>query len=456
MPFDARSFPDPPGQCTVRVEPDQEPLVVTTMPTRQVLLEQLRPLGPLGPAMVYAGPTLARGCSCFVLLFQAWGWMFLVIGVGLIGFMAVQTLVFNKPFQFNDKPADQVTAALFLGGFLAVWVAFCGVWIWIVRNLAFPRDKLDLYWRLVLGADNWICYRAGLNQRIGHCAPSSIDYLSSTNTGRVVAHLTTGKEVTLTGPLPPLDSTWLCDALAVRLGREVKNRAAAYPFVPALAVGQIVPGTVLAWRLKQGNGPWRAVLMTAGINLFWNGIVGVFIGVAFFGEPTINWWLALFLVPVVLVGLILIAVLIGNVRVAIIQSRIGRTSLEFSVHPLRVGGRFPAHIFQAGPLSLRELSIKLACDEVAQYIHGTTTSTASARVREFTLLTLRDVQIQRSPPLETSFNIDVPADVMHSFEAPHNKIQWKLIVRGLPESWPEYRREFPVIIHPADPIKEMT
>ena len=71
------------------------------------------------------------------------------------------------------------------------------------------------------------------------------------------------------------------------------------------------------------------------------------------------------------------------------------------------------------------------------------------------MLTLLDVQIQRSLPLETNFTFDVPADVMHSFDAPHNKIQWKLIVRGVPESWPEYQREFPVIIHPAIPTREL-
>ena len=97
----------------------------------------------------------------------------------------------------------------------------------------------------------------------------------------------------------------------------------------------------------------------------------------------------------------------------------------------------------------------MVCDEVAQYIHGTTTSTASSRVRELTLLTLLDVQIPRSLPLETSFNFDVPDDVMHSFESPHNKIQWKLIVRGVPDSWPEYQREFPVIMHPAIPTREL-
>ena len=69
---------------------------------------------------------------------------------------------------------------------------------------------------------------------------------------------------------------------------------------------------------------------------------------------------------------------------------------------------------------------------------------------------LQDVQIQRNLPLETSFNLNVPADVMHSFDAPHNKIQWKLIVRGVPEAWPEYEREFPIIIHPADPTRELT
>jgi hypothetical protein len=37
---------------------------------------------------------------------------------------------------------------------------------------------------------------------------------------------------------------------------------------------------------------------------------------------------------------------------------------------------------------------------------------------------------------------------MHSFQADHNEVSWKLIVKGDVEGWPEYRREFQIIVNP--------
>jgi hypothetical protein len=43
----------------------------------------------------------------------------------------------------------------------------------------------------------------------------------------------------------------------------------------------------------------------------------------------------------------------------------------------------------------------------------------------------------------------VPADTMHSFEAPHNKVIWKLTLRGAIAKWPDVSEEFPIVVTPV-------
>jgi hypothetical protein len=38
---------------------------------------------------------------------------------------------------------------------------------------------------------------------------------------------------------------------------------------------------------------------------------------------------------------------------------------------------------------------------------------------------------------------------MHSFRSAHNGVQWKLLVRGGAAGWPEFHREFPVLVYPS-------
>ena len=59
-----------------------------------------------------------------------------------------------------------------------------------------------------------------------------------------------------------------------------------------------------------------------------------------------------------------------------------------------------------------------------------------------------DVEIDQALPLESRCEIAVPAGAMHSFQANHNEVNWKLIVKGTVDGWPDYERVFPVVVCP--------
>ncbi len=39
---------------------------------------------------------------------------------------------------------------------------------------------------------------------------------------------------------------------------------------------------------------------------------------------------------------------------------------------------------------------------------------------------------------------------MHSFQADHNEVSWKLIVKGRVNNWPDYEREFQIVVQPGN------
>jgi hypothetical protein len=62
----------------------------------------------------------------------------------------------------------------------------------------------------------------------------------------------------------------------------------------------------------------------------------------------------------------------------------------------------------------------------------------------------QDFQIAQGLPFESRCRVAVPAGAMHSFQADHNEVSWKLIVKGSVEGWPEYERQFQIVVTPAN------
>ena len=47
-----------------------------------------------------------------------------------------------------------------------------------------------------------------------------------------------------------------------------------------------------------------------------------------------------------------------------------------------------------------------------------------------------------------SANVTIPADTMHSFDAPNNEIAWTLEVHGAIPLWPDVSASFPITVLP--------
>ena len=210
------------------------------------------------------------------------------------------------------------------------------------------------------------------------------------------------------------------------------------------------PGTHLKYRLpvhtSQG---WRLLGATA-IGLGWNAIVAAFVVIAvrnhLRGQG--SWQFDLFVVPFLLAGGYLIYYF---VRELLIATGVGPTLIEISDHPLTPGRVYDIHLAQGGHLSMNSLEVALECEERATYRQGTDTRTDRRTVHRQSLYRRERFEIAPAQPFEADFPLPVPAAVMHSFKSAHNEVQWKIVVRGTAEGWPDFQRSFSIVVLPIPP-----
>jgi hypothetical protein len=221
-----------------------------------------------------------------------------------------------------------------------------------------------------------------------------------------------------------------------------------FPTVPTDANQTNSPGTKLAYRLPISATPGWTLFAVIGACVLWNGLVTVFLVMVIrdiaLGEP--DWILALSLVPFVVGGVWLIVYL---ARLILQTAGVGPTRIEISEHPLNPGKPYEIFLSQAGRLSMRYLEVWLACDERATYHQGTDTRTEMRRVYEERCFVRENIEIPQGLPFESRCQVQVPDSAMHSFQAVHNDVSWKLIVRGQVEGRPAYEREFQIVVSPT-------
>lgn len=235
--------------------------------------------------------------------------------------------------------------------------------------------------------------------------------------GGIVFALRAARRKSTLGP----HAAWLPDA------------ASAVPEAPA--IGPVA--------LKPKASPLGKLLVVILVSLFWNGIVSVFLWQVVRGwkggDP--NWFLTLFLVPFVLVGLLMI-VGIAYQFLALFNPRpyltVGRVSLELG------GATGLDWRFTGATGRIARLRIFLEGREEATYRRGTRTYTDH---ETFATISIVDTT-ERILIAKGSSTLRVPNGTMHSFEAPHNKIVWTLKVAGEIRSWPDVSEDFQMIVRP--------
>lgn len=207
------------------------------------------------------------------------------------------------------------------------------------------------------------------------------------------------------------------------------------------------PGITLAYRLPIAYSPAWKLFPVLAFCLVWNGVASVLLVLAFdsFAAGRPDWYLTVFLIPYLAVGVWSIVFFVRQLNVL---ARVGPTSVEISDHPLFPGMRYGVFLSQAGRISVEKLDLLLVCEEEATYHQGTDIRTESRRVYEQPLLTQQGFEILPGVPFETDCEFQVPQQVMHSFRSNSNSVQWKLEVAGVAKGLPPYRRSFPVIVYP--------
>ncbi len=211
-------------------------------------------------------------------------------------------------------------------------------------------------------------------------------------------------------------------------------------------------GQVLAVRLGRQVSTFAKVLGLLFFSTFWNGIVSVFLYQIWKdfakGGSAFSWFTALFMVPFVLIGLLVIGLTIHQFLVWV---GVGETIIEISNARLRPGEPFEIWISQAGNMTMNALTATLVCEERATYQQGTNTHTATEKVIEEELAVAQHAPVTRSRPLEVRQSCRIPVGAMHSFKARSNEITWYLQVVGDIARWPDFERKFPIVVEALPP-----
>ena len=256
----------------------------------------------------------------------------------------------------------------------------------------------------------------------------------------------------------------------------INNSFSFFPVI-FLAIGVIAVGIIIGiwlWHIKGGSVSWMSSLSgrqasaarktrghgvrlrrfkqapyvssfreMAVFCLAWNAIIWT-IGLAMWfatDENELPWlaWLSLVLFIAVGVYLVVKTIMMGMARV-----KLSEPTLTASVHPLRLDESFQVHFSQRAkqPVYVERVAVKLVCRESATYRRGTDTHTVTHDVHEAEHEIAVDIQADSRHPIDATLELRIPADGMHTFHAPRNRIDWLLQVCTAVANWPDYTETF--------------
>lgn len=195
--------------------------------------------------------------------------------------------------------------------------------------------------------------------------------------------------------------------------------------------------------LKEKYSPLAKLLGAIFAAVFWNGIVSIFVyqAVKSFQRGRPEWGLSIAMIFFVLVGL-------GMIGFAIYQFLAlfnPRVTLRLSSTVIPLGGVAELSWIVSGKKTVIEnFKITLQGREEATYQRGTKTHTDKRKFYEFEIFSTADAaQIARG-----GAGVVIPENLMHSFEAQHNKIVWELEVQGEIDNWPDIKQKHEIRITP--------
>ncbi len=189
------------------------------------------------------------------------------------------------------------------------------------------------------------------------------------------------------------------------------------------------------------------------ITVFWNGIVSVFVTIAIqsFRRGNPEWFLTLFMIPFVLVGIGLIGVVIHQFLSLFNPYPVAR------IRPGQISLGTTAELeweFKGLFHRIRELRILLTATE---HVRNTSEGgKGKQQMAKSSQLVFERELVRLEDPLQISTGriiIPVPAEAMHSFDGGNCRLVWAVSFRGDIRIWPNIKDELPIVVVPPN-LKE--
>ncbi|MEM7350536.1 MAG: DUF3592 domain-containing protein [Acidobacteriota bacterium] len=197
--------------------------------------------------------------------------------------------------------------------------------------------------------------------------------------------------------------------------------------------------------LEAGMSPVGNLVGSVLIAAFWNGIVSLFVfGVILpsWRSGDIEWIPTLFMIPFALVGL----GLIGFVFYLLLALFNPRPRLILDDGHLTPGSETALRWQISGRAGrIQKLTVEMEGRESARYRRGTNTYTDHHTFYQSELVS--EARFGRLHRGEVA--LAVPAGTLPTFEAPNNKIEWRLKIHGDIPFWPDMNAEFPIQVYPG-------
>lgn len=205
-----------------------------------------------------------------------------------------------------------------------------------------------------------------------------------------------------------------------------------------------LPETVQGPKTHESS-PFMRLFAAIFIACFWNGIVSIFAYqfVADWNRGSADWFLGLFLLPFLAVGIGLL-VFVGYSFLGLFNPRL---SFELSPHPAPLGDSIQVtwKIKSGSPSSLEDLRFILEGKEIVRYRRGTSTATDSNVFFTKDLRSLQPVEIQMR---EGRFQFAVPEHLIPTLSVPNNEIVWTLKCQGKIKNWPDISEDITFTVYP--------
>ncbi len=223
------------------------------------------------------------------------------------------------------------------------------------------------------------------------------------------------------------------------------------PTLPSIQTIVDSPGVKLKYRLPLDNSPLWGMGVLLALCAAWGILSLLFASVAVgkFLDNRPDWVLSGFIFPFVLIWVGLIAYFLHNLQRT---TAVAPTLLEMDEVPLYPGQSAQVLLIQFGAHQFKYLTVNLVCEEEVVFTYGTDSREEKTTVYKSTLFSQSDFMVLPEDNFEKQMELTIPENAMHSFEAAHNRVLWRLSVEGEVEGQAPFVRRFCLVVTPRKQV----